>query len=266
MSHCGGFFFAAFCIDAEERPGLRFCSRAQSVRLSMRHKPRPSSRESVPTVATTAVHTMIRFIAILIGAGLVSAVQVPAFAAKKKGASKKSAAEDKAAASAIDFVATVGPQMNETVLSPLDAKLNKDVRPDLLLLRNDLLDEAKASPVASPDAYQAAIRLADLWLAALNERESRRGTLGGTAPPSTDLSGSKKTTLHYRRDILTFRREKNEAKAAKAKGKKTQAFFDDASRNNWRLRADVLRPGMERQYSAFRELLRQTRTEKGSPK
>lgn len=83
----------------------------------------------------------------------------------------------------IEFVSAIGTSMNSAVLSPIDWKFTRDVRPDLTGLRDNLLDEAKAKPVASPETYAAAVRLVDAWLAALKERETRRASMGLTPPP-----------------------------------------------------------------------------------
>ena len=158
----------------------------------------------------------------------------------------------------IGIVADIGPSMNMAVLAPLDANIKRNIRPDLLALRDDLLDEAKARPVASPATYTAATRLIDSWLSALGERETRRASLGLAAPPTTDMDHSKKQNLHFWDDILMFQREIKDAAEKKAKDKKMAAFFKDADKNNWRLRADILRPDLEKRYAQFRELRRQS--------
>lgn len=195
---------------------------------------------------------------------ILAAAVTPAFAAAKK--KKKPAPKPQPEvvvpetkyANQIDFVAQVGTSMNNAVLMSLDVKLSRDVRPDLIALRDNLLDEAKAKPAASPDTYKVAVRLTDAWLSALQERETRRASLGLTPPPTTDMDHGKKTSLHFWDDILTFQREMNDAKEKKATDKQKRAYFRDADINNWRLRTEVLRPNLESLYSQFRELRRQS--------
>lgn len=43
--------------------------------------------------------------------------------------------------------------LNGAVLSPLELNFGRNIRPDLITLRDDLLDEAKEKPVATPDTY-----------------------------------------------------------------------------------------------------------------
>src|SRR4051812_42867258 len=83
----------------------------------------------------------------------------------------------------IEFVSEIGINMNNAVLAPIDLKFSRDVRPDLVGLRDNLLDESKEKPAASEETYQAAVRLTNAWLSALQERETRRASLGMAAPP-----------------------------------------------------------------------------------
>jgi hypothetical protein len=179
---------------------------------------------------------------------------LPLHAAEKK---KKGPGKPHAAGSRIDFVAEVGSDMNDAVLAPLEKK-SRDIRPSLVKLRDDVLDEAKFKAAASPATYDAAVRLVNAWMSALQERETRRASLGLAAPPTSDLQHGKKTTLHYPDDILTFRREMKDAREFRATEKKKKQFFKDADKNSWRLRTEALRPDLERLYSQFRELRRQS--------
>ncbi len=192
---------------------------------------------------------------------LMGALSSPAFSAKKKKPAAKKPSVVVPATSAknqIEFVSSIGTEMNSIVLSPIDLKFNRDIRPELLALRDNLTDEAKVHPVASQDTYKTAVRLTNAWLSALNERETRRASLGLTPPPTRDMDHSTKTTLRFPNDVLYFKREINNAKAKKAKDKQMQAFFKDADKNNWRLRTEALRPNLESLYSQFRELRRQS--------
>ncbi len=157
----------------------------------------------------------------------------------------------------IQFVAWVGADMNDSVLAPL-GKNGPDVRSSLIRLRDDLLDEAKDRPAASPATYDMAVRLVNAWLSALEERQTRRATLGFSAGPSTDTAHGKKTVLHYPDDILTFRREMKDAAEFRDTQNKKKKFFRDAAINDWRLRAEALRPDLEKLYSQFRALKRQS--------
>lgn len=181
----------------------------------------------------------------------------PVFGApkKKKSGGKEAPAAEK---TQIEFVAEIGSSMNSNVLAPIDQRFNKDIRPDLISLRDNVLDEAKAKPAASPETYATAGRLINAWLSALQERETRRATMGFTPPPTTDMDHGKKMNLNgYWRNILNYKREKDEAREKKATDKQKRAYFKDADINNWRLRTDVLRPNLESLYSQFRAQLRQ---------
>lgn len=186
---------------------------------------------------------------------LSSLITVPLQAADKK---KKGPGKPPAARSRIEFVADVGSDMNDSVLAPLDKKFARDIRPSLIKLRDDLLDEAKFKPAASPASYDLAVRLVNAWVSALQERETRRASLGLAAPPASDMAHGKKTVLHYPDDILTFRREVKEAREFRATEKQKKKFFHDADINSWRLRTEALRPDLEKLYSRFREARRQS--------
>jgi hypothetical protein len=177
---------------------------------------------------------------------------------KKKPDQTPSPAADQGPKNNIEFMAQTGSEMNEVVLSPLDKPFAHDVRPSLVRLKDNLLDEAKEKPVASAATYQTATKLVDAWLSALKERESRRASMGLAAPPAMDMEHSKKTTLHDWDDVLTFAREVKDSREFQAKEKKKKQFFSDADKNNWKLRTDVLRPELESLYSKFRELKRES--------
>jgi hypothetical protein len=173
-------------------------------------------------------------------------------APKKK---KKSTGER--AKNQIEFVAQVGTGMNSAVIAPLNVPSSRNIRPSLVSLRDNLLDEAKLKPVASTATYNAAVRLTNAWLSALEEREKRRAALGAAAPPTTDIAHGKKTVLHYWDDILMWERELKDAREKKQTDKQKKAFFKAADMNNWRMRTEVLGPELEQLYSQFREQRRQ---------
>ena len=66
------------------------------------------------------------------------------------------------------------PNAIEWALAPLDQAVPGDIRRNLTALREDLLDEAKAKPVAGPEAYAIGRQLCDALIAVLDERD---GTL-----------------------------------------------------------------------------------------
>ncbi len=157
----------------------------------------------------------------------------------------------------IEVLATVGNTTTSAVLAPLAVSF-RDIRPDLIALRDDLRDEAARQPVASAVAYQLGDRLCEAWLSALAERETRLREFGAKAPAVKDLEHSRKTTLHFWDDLLTFDRELVDAKAKRAGDAQKDAFFSDAQKSNWNNRAAVLRPGLESLYAQFREARRQS--------
>ncbi len=176
----------------------------------------------------------------------------PVFSAPKKKKKSRDPKPEVVAAIAknqLEFVATIGTSMNSTVLSPLDKEFSHDIRPDLAALRDNLLDEAKANPVANQPTYAMAVRLTDAWLSALKERETRRASMGMTPAPTTDMDHIKSFQSRIQSEI--------NAKEKKANDKQKRNFIKDAQKNNWQLRTDALRPNLDSLYSQFRELRRQ---------
>jgi hypothetical protein len=160
------------------------------------------------------------------------------------------------AANQVELVSKIGVSTTAAVLAPLNVSF-RDIRPDLLAMRDNLRDEAVQKPVASAATYQLGTRLCDAWLSAVAERDARRREFGANAPAVRDLEHSKKTTLHFWDDLLTFDREVKDAHERSSTEKQKSAFFSDAQKNNWNTRAAALRPGLESLYAQFREARRQ---------
>lgn len=172
---------------------------------------------------------------------------------------KKPPAEAPAPASQIDLIVKTGSAMSSTVLAGLDEPA-PDVRADIIEIQQQLLDEAAQRPVASQAAYQAASRLCSGWLKAFDERKKRNGSLGQTAPPTKDMAHARKTLLHWPDDVLTFARERAEARSKRRTDKQMQSFFDDAAKASWQQRAEVLQAELDKLYTTFREELRKPAT------
>jgi hypothetical protein len=159
--------------------------------------------------------------------------------------------------SEVEVLATIGTKTTSAVLAPLTVSF-RDIRPDLIALRDNLRDEAAQQPAASAATYQLANRLCEAWLSALAERDTRRREFGAKAPAVKGMEHSKKTTLHFWDDLLTFDRELVDAKEKRDGDAQKDAFFSDAQKTSWNNRAAALRPGLENLYAQFREARRQS--------
>jgi len=199
--------------------------------------------------------SLVRITLIILSAIVVAAAAPAAPKKKKKPESAPAKPDTK---NQIEFLVTAGANMNDAVLAPLEKNFAHDIRPTLIRLRDNLLDEAKDHPAASRQTYAAGARLVNAWLSALQERETRRASMGLAAPPSADLQHKKKTVLHDWEDVLTFQRELKDAREFRATEKKKKQFFKDADKNSWRLRTEALRPDLEALYSQFRALRRES--------
>jgi hypothetical protein len=110
-------------------------------------------------------------------------------------------------------------------LSPLEEIIPADIRQNLTFIREDLVDEGKAKPAASLDAYRAAFYLCEDLLTALNERDKARAASG-------------------------YRAALREAETNKADVKKERLKVE------WATRAEQMRQHFDTVYRQLREAMR----------
>jgi hypothetical protein len=95
-----------------------------------------------------------------------------------------SSAPAKADQTSIEVLSQQAPNALEWALAPLDRKTPPDIRQNLTLLREYLLDEKAKKPVASAAAYKLGEQLCNDLIATLNERDKMLVRAGYTAAQS----------------------------------------------------------------------------------
>jgi hypothetical protein len=103
----------------------------------------------------------------------------------------------------IDILKAQAVNSMKWVLAPLDETVPADIRQNLTLLREDLVDEGKTKPAAPIPAYSAAWQLCQALVTALDERDRARVAAGyrdAQAAANSGISGSPQ--LNTRRNYM----------------------------------------------------------------
>lgn len=146
-------------------------------------------------------------------------------------------------------------------LSPLEAEIPADIRQNLTFIREDLIDEGKAKPSASIDAYRAAFYLCEDLLTALNERDKARAAAGYRAAQATANQSTSTQALEARRNYLMswpqYEREQSQRSALTQQNQSRAAVATDATKVAWTTQSARIRTTLDTRYRAFRAALRQ---------
>lgn len=146
-------------------------------------------------------------------------------------------------------------------LSPLEAEIPADIRQNLTFIREDLIDEGKAKPSASIDAYRAAFYLCEDLLTALNERDKARAAAGYRAAQAIANQPTSTQALDARRNYLMswpqYEREQSQRSALTQQNQSRAAVATDATKVAWTTQSARIRTTLDTRYRAFRAALRQ---------
>jgi serine/threonine protein kinase len=148
----------------------------------------------------------------------------------------------------------------EWALAPLDESVPNDIRQNLTLLREDLVDEGKAKPRAPIAAYSAAWHLCNALLAALDERDKSRIAAGYRAAQANANQSNTSQTLEARRNYQMSwpqhaREQAQRSEVQRQSGNQT-AVADQAQKVAWATRTETLRGNLDKLYAQFRAALR----------
>jgi len=162
----------------------------------------------------------------------------------------------------LEVLSEQAPNATEWALAPLDRQLPPDIRQNLTYLREDLLDEAKAKPKASPKAYALGAQLCQLLLATIAERTQTAVLAGYTAAQAeADIhvdSQSLSARRNYKMSWPQFAREK----AERAELLRQQVGHADLKKErttvDWENRTESLRKILEGIYAQYRAALRES--------
>jgi len=89
-----------------------------------------------------------------------------------KAASFGPAAASTSAMPPLQTLSQEAPNVSDWVLAPLNVSVPSDIRTNMELLRENLLDEGKMKPVASQETYAAASQLCSALISALDDRDN----------------------------------------------------------------------------------------------
>jgi hypothetical protein len=153
------------------------------------------------------------------------------------------------------------PNATDWVLAPLDQSVPADIRRNLTVLREDLLDEAKDKPAAGPEAYAIGRQLCDTLIAVLDERDATLVRMGFRAAQANANTRVTSQALEARRNYMMswpqYAREKDQAGEIFRQQTNVAALTKELPKVEWSNRTAVLRKILDALYAKYREALRQ---------
>jgi len=162
----------------------------------------------------------------------------------------------------IDILKAQALNAKEWALAPLDETVPSDIRQNLTLLREDLVDEGKAKPRAPIAAYSAAWQLCNALLGALDERDKARVAAGYRAAQANANQSNTSPALEARRNYMMswpqHARETDQRTELQRQSGARVAVAGEAQKVAWSTRSATLRANLDKLYAQFREALRQS--------
>ena len=162
----------------------------------------------------------------------------------------------------VEVLKDQAPNAVEWALAPLDQMVPGDIRQNLTFLREDLLDEGKQKPKASPAAYTLAAQICNTLLTAFEERNQTLAHAGFRAVEAQTRTGVTSDTLDARRNYKMswpqFARENAQRAELKSQANNSAAVMAERPKLQWTERTVVLRKTLDGLYAQFREALRQS--------
>ncbi len=156
--------------------------------------------------------------------------------------------------------------MSDWALAPLDEAVPTDIRRNLMLLREDLLDEGKMKPVADPEAYAAGTQLCDALVSVLDERDRtlvRYGYRVAQAEANTVVDSQHLEADRSKKGNSwpQYAREKRQAAEIFRQQKNTANVQKELPKVEWSSRVTYVRTVLDGLYEKFRAAVRQTMKE-----
>jgi formylglycine-generating enzyme required for sulfatase activity len=160
-------------------------------------------------------------------------------------------------ASTLIVLAKEAPNASAWVLSPLPEALPPEIRQNILLLREDLVDEGKTQPKTSLDAYRSGYQVCNSLIAALDERDAAK-TNAGMSQTQVTTNGTARNEARRNYMMSWPQYQADTASAERVKESLQNAKDTLLARQNaaWLKRAADLRGGFENTYAAYRDALR----------
>lgn len=163
----------------------------------------------------------------------------------------------------IEVLKEQAPNAVEWVLAPLDRAVPEGIRQNLMVLREDLLDEGAKAPKASAAAYKLGQQLCNQLLETLNERDQARVRAGYTAAQARVNQGEvTNQTLETRRSARgmswpVYAREVDQRAEVRTAKQNSVALANQRPVVEWANRGAQLRKVLDAVYAQFREASRQ---------
>jgi hypothetical protein len=170
-----------------------------------------------------------------------------------------------------EVLAKEGPNAIEWALAPLDRTVPGDIRQNLTLLREDLLDEAAKKPAAGAAAYKLGEQFCNDLIETLNERDQARVRAGYTAAQAKANMGEiTNQALEARRSAAapsgwrtsgamawpTYRREKDQREELRKAKENGAALENQRPVIEWADRVAQIRRILDALYAQYREAAR----------
>lgn len=160
----------------------------------------------------------------------------------------------------IEVIREQGPNAVEWTLAPLDEPVPPNIRQNLMYLREDLLDEAKAAPKAPVAAYTQASGYCDKILQALDIREQARVQAGYRAAQANADMRVSNSQLDARRNYQMswpqYYREESQRAALRDQETNRADLKKEKVKVEWAERVRQMRPVFDDLYRDFREAMR----------
>jgi serine/threonine protein kinase len=166
------------------------------------------------------------------------------------------------AAACIDILKAQAPNSMKWVLAPLDEAVPTNIRQNLTLLREDLVDEGKSAKAAAPTtAYSAAWQLCQALLTALDERDRARVAAGYRDAQAAANQTNTNQALNARRNHLMswpqYAREGDQRSELQRQSANRTALASEAQKVAWATQSAKLSRSLDTLYAKFREAMRQ---------
>jgi len=162
--------------------------------------------------------------------------------------------------SALKTLSVQAPDATAWALAPLDQSVPPDIRQHLTYLREDLLDEGKAAPKVSADAYKLGSQLCDNLIAALDERDQAMVGAGYRAAQADANTRVTSQSLEARRNYLMswpqYAREKDERSEIQRQQTNNTVLVKESVKTAWFNRTKTLRKSLDSLYAKYRDALR----------
>jgi serine/threonine protein kinase len=162
----------------------------------------------------------------------------------------------------IDILKAQAPNSMKWVLAPLDEAVPSDIRQNLTLLREDLVDEGKSAKAAAPTtAYSAAWQLCQALLAALDERDRARVAAGYRDAQAAANQTNTNQALNARRNYMMswpqYAREGVQRSELQCQSATRTTLTSEAQKVAWATQNAKLSRTFDTLYARFREAMRQ---------